>query len=326
MEDPMKLHHEKNSFAAAIQATSDRLNIAPVFIEKDYWLTLVLKRLAESEYSASVVFKGGTSLSKGFRLIDRFSEDIDIAVINVASRTGNQVRTLIREVEKNISVDLTEITDSAITSKGSRFRKSVFTYPNTTDTRILQGISNKLIIEINSFANPLPYEGQSIECLITEALLLNNQPHLIEKYDLHAFSVNILNKCQTLLEKLVSLFRSSFEQSPITGLKGKIRHFYDLYFLFQDPDVRRFIDSKDFSIQFQEVWSHDQLAFEEPEGWNGQLALESPLFVQWPALWSSLEGTYQKELSILAYSKIPDTAHISRAVSYLFDKLSPTPE
>ena len=326
MEDPMNLHHDKNSFAAAIQATSDRLNIPPVFIEKDYWLTLVLKRLAESEYSASVVFKGGTSLSKGFRLIDRFSEDIDIAVINVSGRTGNQVRTLIREVEKNISVDLAEITDSAITSKGSRFRKSVYTYPTATDTRILPGISNKLIIEINSFANPLPYESKYIESLITEALLLNNQPQLIEKYDLHPFPINILNKCQTLLEKLVSLFRPSFEQSAITGLKGKIRHFYDLYFLFQDPDAKRFIDSKDFSIQFQEVWAHDQLAFEEPEGWNGQSALKSPLFVQWPALWGSLEGTYQKELSVLAYSKIPDPASISRALSYLFEKLSPTPK
>jgi len=69
----MNLHQDKNSFAAAIQTTSDKLNILPVFVEKDYWITLVLKRLAESKYNESVVFKGGTSLSKGFKLIDRFS-------------------------------------------------------------------------------------------------------------------------------------------------------------------------------------------------------------------------------------------------------------
>ena len=63
MEDPLNLHHHKNSFAAAIQTTSDRLNILPVFIEKDYWLTMVLNRLARSEFGTSVVFKGGTSLS-----------------------------------------------------------------------------------------------------------------------------------------------------------------------------------------------------------------------------------------------------------------------
>jgi hypothetical protein len=326
MEDPLNLHHHKNSFKAAIQATSDRLNIPPVFIEKDYWLTLVLKRLAESEYRTSVVFKGGTSLSKGFRLIDRFSEDIDIAVIDVSGRTGNQVKTLIREVEKRISVDLAETIDSSLTSKGSRFRKSVYTYPTVTDTRIIPGISNKLIIEINSFANPLPYKGKSIESLIAESLSLNNQPDLIEKFDLNPFPVNILDKRQTLLEKLVSLLRSSFEQSAVTGLSGKIRHFYDLYFLFQDSGVRRFIDSKDFPIKLLELWDHDQLAFEEPVGWRGQSALESPLFVQWPYIWGSLEGTYQKQLSVLAYSKIPDPRSISEALTYLIKKLSPTPK
>lgn len=80
----MNLHNDRNSFSAAIQAASDKLEILPVFIEKDYWITIVLKRLSESKFSDRVVFKGGTSLSKGYKLIDRFSEDIDIAVLNVS--------------------------------------------------------------------------------------------------------------------------------------------------------------------------------------------------------------------------------------------------
>jgi len=318
----MKLHHDKSSFTAAIQATSDRFNIPPVFVEKDYWLTMVLKRLAESEYNDSVIFKGGTSLSKGFRLIDRFSEDIDIAVINVLERSGNQVKNLIREVEKKISIDLTEIIDPSITSKGSRFRKSVFFYGTTGDRRFHQGISDHLIIEINSFANPLPFESKSIESMISSGLALNNQAELMEKYDLLPFNINVLNKCQTLLEKLVSLFRSSFESYPLIGLAGKIRHFYDLYFLFLDPEARLFIDSKDFSIKFQEVWSHDQTAFEEPEGWRGKSAYESLLFLQWPKIWDSLIGNYRKELSVLAFSEIPDAKDIADALTYLFRQLS----
>lgn len=52
------------------------------FVEKDYWITLVLSRLANSKHVDKSVFKGGTSLSKGSNLIDRFSEDVDLAIIN----------------------------------------------------------------------------------------------------------------------------------------------------------------------------------------------------------------------------------------------------
>ncbi len=49
-------------------------------IEKDWWVTLTLKALFESPYAKFFIFKGGTSLSKGWKLIERFSEDIDIAL------------------------------------------------------------------------------------------------------------------------------------------------------------------------------------------------------------------------------------------------------
>lgn len=49
-------------------------------IEKDWWVTLTLKALFQSAYSKYFVFKGGTSLSKCWKLISRFSEDIDIAL------------------------------------------------------------------------------------------------------------------------------------------------------------------------------------------------------------------------------------------------------
>ena len=49
-------------------------------MEKDYWITLVLQRLSTSRFRDEAVFKGGTSLSKGYELINRFSEDIDFVV------------------------------------------------------------------------------------------------------------------------------------------------------------------------------------------------------------------------------------------------------
>ncbi|MFC2107571.1 nucleotidyl transferase AbiEii/AbiGii toxin family protein [Bacteroidota bacterium] len=317
----MKLHLDKNSFTAAIQATSDALNILPVFIEKDYWITVALKRLSESKYNDNVVFKGGTSLSKGYNLISRFSEDIDIAVINIPDMTGNQIKTLIRDVEKDVAVDLSEITDSPLTSKGSRFRKSVYSYPKTGDTRFYHDVSDKLIIEINSFANPYPYEKLTIDSLINLFLSRNSQTNLISKYGLFPFSINVLDKKQTLVEKLVSLFRFSFDNDAVTSITGKIRHFYDLYFLYHDKDCRYFIDSNDFTKTFNEVWYHDQNIFDEPDGWNGKKPAQSILATDFKSVWDSLKTTYITELSALAYAEIPPENKIADSFKYIMKKL-----
>ena len=73
----MYLHKENRAlFRDAILLTSQRLEVSEDIVEKDYYVTLILKKLSLIEYP--VVFKGGTSLSKAFQVIDRFSEDIDI--------------------------------------------------------------------------------------------------------------------------------------------------------------------------------------------------------------------------------------------------------
>ena len=77
----MTLDQDKELFADAIRATSDALGIMPVYVEKDYWITRILQQLSHSKHAEDVVWKGGTSLSKGYGLISRFSSDIDIAVL-----------------------------------------------------------------------------------------------------------------------------------------------------------------------------------------------------------------------------------------------------
>ena len=73
----MYLHKENRElFRDAILLTSQRLEVSEDIVEKDYYVTLILKKLSLIEYP--VVFKCGTSLSKAFQVIDRFSEDIDI--------------------------------------------------------------------------------------------------------------------------------------------------------------------------------------------------------------------------------------------------------
>jgi hypothetical protein len=297
-----------------------------VFIEKDYWITLVLKRLSESDYVESAVFKGGTSLLKGYKLIERFSEDLDIAIINVPGLTGNKIKNLIRKLEKEISPDLTEIENSPLASKGSRFRKTVFSYPKTGDVRFYQGISDKLVIEINSFANPFPFKKCEINSFIGLSLALNSQKNLIEKYGLTPFIVNVLDKRQTLVEKLVSLFRSSFDNDPITSITGKIRHFYDLYYLYMDKECRDFVESDKFQLTFNDIWNHDQEVFDEPIEWQEKPFTQSSLIMQFRDIWSLIKLNYTKEISTLAFSEIPNESLVADAFIKICMKLPELPD
>ena len=72
----MTFAHQDPEFRDLLSIVADELGIAIALIEKDYWVTHVLWGLSEQGFE--LWFKGGTSLSKGFGLIERFSEDIDL--------------------------------------------------------------------------------------------------------------------------------------------------------------------------------------------------------------------------------------------------------
>ena len=228
----MNLHHDSLLFSQTLRAASQHLKINLGFVEKDYWITLLLQRLSGSKYSDEAVFKGGTSLSKGYRLIDRFSEDVDLAIVNTTHKTGNEIKTIIRHLEKEITGELTEFQEEGITSKGSRYRKSLFRYPTIQKN----DPNNRLIVEVNSFANPIPFQKRIIQSMVFDFLDQTYNQSFIDAYQLHPFEINILNKEQTLLEKLVSLIRFSLDRDPVPSVSSKIRHFYDLYFLAKDDD------------------------------------------------------------------------------------------
>ena len=125
----MRLHKSPDTFLELVQATASHLRIPAAHVEKDYWVTQVLKRLHESDYSGAVVFKGGTSLSKAFGLIERFSEDIDLALKRDAGLSGSRRRTLIRSIEHEIARDLQYRPGHPQESKHGRFRKTAHALP-----------------------------------------------------------------------------------------------------------------------------------------------------------------------------------------------------
>lgn len=313
----MRLHYDIKLFTQTLRAASQHLDIKLEFVEKDYWISLVLSRLAKSKYIDESVFKGGTSLSKGYNLIERFSEDVDIAIINDKCKTGNEIKTIIRTIEKEITPDLKELQLEGVTSKGSRFRKSVFEYiPTEKDNA-----NNKLIVEINSFANPFPYQRLSIQSMVFDFLMQTNNEKYIKQYHLQPFEVNVLSKEQTLLEKMVSLIRFSFKENTIESISEKIRHFYDLYYLMQNPECAEFVASDSFKKQFDTILSHDREMFEEPKDWQTKFISESPLVIDFSTLWKQLKEKYQTELFALAYRPIPNENDVAKCFEELIKRI-----
>lgn len=317
------LHNDPKLFKDTVLATAEYFHISPAYIEKDYWITNTLRRLSQNPNADKVVFKGGTSLSKAYNMVDRFSEDIDIAVIDANSLNGNQLKTLIKKVAKKITTDLEEIQVEGVTSKGSRFYKAVYAYPDLLKSKTKSAISSgNLLVEVNSFANPYPYEAKSITSFIEVFLNKTGNHDLITEHNLQPFEVNVLDKRRTMIEKLVSLIRFSFSENPVVAIASKIRHFYDLYFLANDPDCATYLSSPDFKKDFNELYAHDQEMFAEPANWVDKTVDQSPLITDFPALWTKLKGTYNSELSQLAYSKIPGEIYIYNTFFELASELN----
>ena len=94
----MTFHHSLE-FQNAMEAAALYHKLQPAFIEKDYWVTYVLKNIALSDYHNQIVFKGGTSLSKAYQCIERFSEDVDLALLKTGKETNSQLKRLIENIE-----------------------------------------------------------------------------------------------------------------------------------------------------------------------------------------------------------------------------------
>jgi thymidine kinase len=142
---------------------------------------------------------------------------------------------------------------------------------------------------------------------------------LIEQYDLKPFSINILDKRRTIVEKLVSLIHFSFEEDEQKAIASKIRHFYDLYYLANDEECAKYIQSTDFQKDLSKLLIHDQQEFDKPAGWQTKKINDSPLVNDFPSLWVGLRTTYQNELTPLAFSEIPDEKEIEKSFEKIID-------
>ena len=319
----MLVHREPELFSQLVQAASERLEIPIYLVEKDYYISLILKALSQSCHNAQIVFKGGTALSKAYALIDRFSEDVDFAVIS-AGMSGNRVKALLSQLMKEVTLDLEEDRNFVDVSKGSKYRKQAFNYVSQLDwAGFPHPTPARVIVEISAFANPFPHEKRKIEPLVTTFLQTQGMTEFIDQYSLGSFELNVLSLKQTLCEKLVALIRFSMSADPLTALRSKIRHFYDIEALLRSAEISQYTHEDGFLSDIQSLIRHDQSTFSVPKGWNELRAVgDAPVIKQFEHMWNQKLGAeYERNLSLIAYKPIPPKEQIAKTFADLIDRL-----
>jgi len=318
----MKLHEDKEFFITAVSSAAQSLDLPEVYIEKDYWVTRSLKCLSESDISNDVVFKGGTSLSKAHKLIHRFSEDIDLAAI--ADGLGDaQRKRLLKNAEAAASEGLELLPDDERTSKGSKFRKTVYRYPRDAVEGSYGQASPELLLEVNTFTRPEPCERKPIQTMIADMLISEGRQDLVDQYELGSFELNVLSVHRTLIEKLLGIIKDSYNEDPVARLSNRIRHIYDVCMILKVPANRDFVSSGEFSGLCQrciadeiESWGEDETAcLREP-------LHTAPLFSSFDEWWPGVENTYQNVFADLVYGDLPDVDEIKETLDFLHQELA----
>ncbi len=314
----MKLHQDEELFSDAIRATAAWKGIPDIYIEKDYWVCYALKNIYESKSKDKVVFKGGTSLSKCFGLIERFSEDIDIAVLKNGELTHGQLRRIKKAVTTCIKSPL-QATEDAITYKSRSMRKIAYEYPKVFEG-VLGQVRDKIIVEVTLLGEAEPYTTASIGTYIYNFLMSQEESELVNEYDLRPFNLLVLTKERTFCEKIMSLIRFSNTGSPIRDLKAKIRHIYDIHKLLEDQRFSTFFYDSGFEKLLLQVAHGDVGSFNDND-WLRQHPKQALLFIETEAIWEELETTYDKEFSTLVYGTLPSRDDIKETIKTIAKRL-----
>ena len=214
------LHNDRDVFEQMILKVSEETGIEAGIIEKDYYVTLFLKRIVELQ--PNIIFKGGTSLSKCYKIINRFSEDIDLSI----DTNNNPTESQRKKLKENIISVINEfgfVLDNADNVRSRRYyNRYIIDYMSVFSSNV---IKEHLIVETAVYIKAYPYEKLQATSLIYDYLRKNGYFDLITEYGLEPFEVNVQSASRTFVDKLFAL-----GDYYISGIvQEHSRHLYDLY-------------------------------------------------------------------------------------------------
>lgn len=300
----MKLHENKTLYRQAVQFTADKLQIKTIFIEKDYWVTYALHTIFNDAIGNDTVFKGGTALSKCYRMIERFSEDIDLIVLRRDGESNNRLTTKIRTISEVVNAVLPEINIEGLTQKRGMNRKTAHSYNKEFQDDFGQ-VRDSIVVEATWLGYYEPNTVKSINSFIGEMMLNNGQEEMAREYGLLPFEIRVLEPERTICEKIMSLVRFSYEPNPVEVLKKKIRHTYDLHQLLLQPGLLDFFNSPAFDEMLLKVANDDIVSFKNNNQWLIHHPNQSLIFKDLDSIWIDLRTVYIGDFKYLVYGVLP---------------------
>lgn len=245
--------HEHKDFADLIKILADEKVIEPGLIEKDYWIMHVLYGLKKQGFIFEL--KGGTSLSKGYKIIHRFSEDIDIHIkppekfdINENPKNTNKNNVERRKLfydwlatEINISGIIKIERDTGFDSENYRSGGIRLYYNNKFDQ--VEGVKEGILLEAG-FDNVTPNSEIAISSWAYDKAFESK----VNIIDNRAQEIICYHPGYTLVEKLQTI-ATKFRNEHTKGITGVnfMRQYYDVYCLLGNADVLNFISTSEYS-------------------------------------------------------------------------------
>lgn len=310
--------HEHPNFADLLQQVGQAEGIAPYLIEKDYWLMHALWGLQQQGWQFQL--KGGTSLSKGHQIIQRFSEDIDLHIeapadLNVKSGKNQDKPAhiesrrvffdwLAEEIDRRglpgfetVERDR-EFDDAKFRSAGIRLR-----YPVKTIS--LPGIKEGILLEVG-FDDTAPNAPCSISAWALDTALNSN----VSFIDNRAQNVLCYSPAYTFVEKLQTVSTKFRLQQAAGGQfpKNFLRHYYDLYCLLAHPEVIAFIGTPAYEARKQERFR---------TGDNLHIASNEAFLIKDPAIRALYNDKYRETATLYYSGQVPFADILARIAQYI---------
>jgi hypothetical protein len=217
-------------------------------IEKDYFVTEAL-RIIEREAGSKVIFKGGTSLSKGWGLIQRFSEDIDIFLDPTAFTPPLGKKAIDRELKKlrqaigqHPGLKFVEKESQTIGGFGRNDRfEYVQRFAGTGDIR------NRVFVEAGTASGRDPTDRVRLQSYVGQ--FLQEAGVSLGAEDEGSFEMRLLHFRRTFVEKMFAI-HAKIEAFKETGreIGGYARHYYDLFCLAKRPEVLAMLRSEEYGV------------------------------------------------------------------------------
>jgi hypothetical protein len=253
---PIDYLHNHKDFPALLSIVSDETGIQAGLIEKDYWIMHVLYGLKQQGFEFEL--KGGTSLSKGYHIIDRFSEDIDIHIKppahmgineNPKNNKPNNVEARKKfydwlageiKIDGTIQAERDYTFDDTISYRSGGVR---LIYENKSEP--IDGVKDGILLEagfdkitpnvkltINSWAYDKAKETAGIEII-----------------DNRAVDIACYHPGYTFVEKLQTI-ATKFRQEQADGIErpNLMRQYYDIYCMLGNEDVLKFIGTAEYEM------------------------------------------------------------------------------